>query len=121
MASNYGYNVGIPAQYQPNAFFLQPHGNVYLIGSSLEVANVPMNTGLSIALCLNEGLMYVKSMQNGTPNFMVYSIAPYEKKDNNNTQSSVDEKSSEDFLLSKIGAMEKKIEELGGKINELLQ
>jgi hypothetical protein len=51
---------------------------------------------------------------------MVYSIAPYEKKDNN-IQSSVDEKSSEDFLLSKIGAMEKKIEELGGKINELLQ
>ena len=120
MAANYGYNTGMPVSYQPNAFFLQPHGNVYLIGSSLEVANVPMNSGLSVALCLNEGLMYVKSMQNGTPNFMVYSIAPYEKKDNN-TQSSVDHKSSEDFLLSKIGAMEKRLEELGGKLNELLQ
>lgn len=116
MAANYG----LPMQYQPNAFFLQPHGNVYLIGSSLEVANVPMNSGLSVALCLNEGLMYVKSMQNGTPNFMVYSIAPYEKKDNNNTQSSVDQKSSEDFLLSKIGALEKRLDELGGKLNELL-
>jgi len=94
---------------------------VYLIGSSLEVANVPMNSGLSVALCLNEGLMYVKSMQNGTPNFMVYSIAPYEKKDNNNNVSSADEKSSEDFLLSKIGTIEKKLEELGGRINELLQ
>ena len=79
-----------------------------------------MNNGISVALCLNEGLMYIKSMQNGTPNFMVYTIAPYEKKDNNNTQSSVDEKSSEDFLLSKIGALEKKIEEIGGKLNELL-
>ena len=79
-----------------------------------------MNNGISIALCLNEGLMYIKSMQNGTPNFMVYSIAPYDKKDNN-VQSSVDEKSSEGFLLSKIGVLEKKIEELGGKLNELLQ
>ena len=119
MASNYTYGPQM-ASYQPNAFFLQPHGSVYLIGSSLEVANVPMNNGISVALCLNEGLMYIKSMQNGTPNFMVYTIAPYEKKDNNNIQSSVDEKSSEDFLLSKIGALEKKIEELGGKINELL-
>ena len=116
MAGNYTYNT---AMYQPNAFFLQPHGSVYLIGSSLEVANVPMNNGISIALCLNEGLMYIKSMQNGTPNFMVYSIAPYDKKDNN-VQSSADEKSSEDFLLSKIGALEKKVEELGGKLNELL-
>lgn len=105
------------ASYQPNAFFIQPHGNVYLIGSSLEVANVPMNNGLSVALCLNEGLMYVKSMQNGVPNFMVYSIAPYEKKDN--IQSS--DPKSEDFLLSKIGALEKKIEEIGGKLSELLQ
>jgi hypothetical protein len=51
---------------------------------------------------------------------MVYSIAPYEKKDNN-IQSSVDPKSSEDFLLSKIGVIEKRLEELGGKLNELLQ
>ena len=119
MAGNYTYGPQM-ASYQPNAFFLQPHGSVYLIGSSLEVANVPMNNGISVALCLNEGLMYIKSMQNGTPNFMVYTIAPYEKKDNNNIQSSVDEKSSEDFLLSKIGALEKKIEEIGGKLNELL-
>ena len=120
MANGYNYGAPMPT-YQPNAFFLQPHGSVYLIGSSLEVANVPMNNGISIALCLNEGLMYIKSMQNGTPNFMVYSIAPYEKKDNN-TQSSADNtKSSEDFLLSKIGDLEKKIETLGGKLNELLQ
>ena len=116
MATNYG----LPVSYQPNAFFLQPHGNVYLIGSSLEIANVPMNNGLSVALCLNENLMYIKSMQNGVPNFMVYSIAPYEKKDNN-VKSSVDDKSSEDFLLSRISAMEKQLEELGGKLNELLQ
>ena len=104
MAGNYTYNT---AMYQPNAFFLQPHGSVYLIGSSLEVANVPMNNGISIALCLNEGLMYIKSMQNGTPNFMVYSIAPYDKKDNN-VQSSVDEKSS-DHINSWANEMKEKI------------
>jgi len=42
--------------------FPQPQGSVYSINSPLEIGNVPIgSTGLSVALCLNEGLMYIKS------------------------------------------------------------
>ena len=44
--------------------FPQPQGNVYNINSTLEVANVPVGAGISVALCLNEGVMYIKTMQN---------------------------------------------------------
>ena len=47
-------------QYQPQQLFPQPQGNGYTINNSLEVANVPMSGGLSVALCLSEGLLYLK-------------------------------------------------------------
>ena len=37
--------------------FPQPQGNVYNINSTLEVANVPVGAGMSIALCLPENVM----------------------------------------------------------------
>lgn len=47
------------------SMFMTPQGNVYVIDSPLEVANVPMGTGLSVAICPNESLMYLKMYQNG--------------------------------------------------------
>ena len=64
--------------------FPQPQGNVYNINSTLEVANVPVGAGMSIALCLPENVMYIKTMQNGNPMFYPYKILPY----NNETTSS---------------------------------
>lgn len=58
--------------------FPQPQGNVYNINSTLEVANVPTGAGISVALCLNEGFMYIKTMQNGNPMFWAYRIVPYD-------------------------------------------
>lgn len=58
--------------------FPQPQGNVYNINSTLEVANVPVSAGMSVALCLNEGFMYIKTMQNGNPMFWAYKILPYD-------------------------------------------
>jgi len=42
--------------------FPQPQGNVYVIQNSLEVANIPAGAGITAALCLQENLLYMKSM-----------------------------------------------------------
>ena len=40
-----------------------------------------MGGGISVAVCMNEGVMYIKSLQNGSPTFMAYTIAPYVKEE----------------------------------------
>lgn len=65
------------------SMFLTPQGNVYIINSALEVANVPMGTGMSVAICPTENLMYLKMYQNGAPTISAYTLAPYEQPTNN--------------------------------------
>lgn len=88
MAYNYGQqsNLNIPQLQQPQQMspqqniqplFPQPQGNVYNINSTLEVANVPVGAGVSVALCLPENVMYIKTMQNGNPLFYPYKITPF--------------------------------------------
>lgn len=70
-----------PTQFQQQnvqPLFPQPQGNVYNINSTLEVANVPVGAGISVALCLQEGFMYIKTMQNGNPMFWAYKIMPFD-------------------------------------------
>jgi len=57
--------------------FPQPQGNVYNINSTLEVANVPVGAGISVALCMPENVMFIKTMQNGNPLFYPYKIMPF--------------------------------------------
>lgn len=82
----YGYNppasyVTSPPQVAVNQnvqpLFPQPQGNVYNINSTLEVANVPVGAGISVALCMAENTMFIKTMQNGNPMFYPYKILPY--------------------------------------------
>ena len=61
--------------------FPQPQGNVYNINSTLEVANVPVGAGMSVALCLPENVMYIKTMQNGNPLFYPYKVIPFTQND----------------------------------------
>lgn len=36
--------------YQQAQYFPQPQGNAYIVDNSLEVANIPMGTGISVIL-----------------------------------------------------------------------
>ena len=64
--------------FQGTQYFPQPQGNVYLINNSLEVANVPMGSGLSMAICPSESIMYLKTLQNGNPVILAYKLNPLE-------------------------------------------
>ena len=102
--------------YQATQYFPQPQGNVYLVNNSLEVANVPMGAGLSMVLCPSEGLMYLKTLQGGAPSIIVYSIAPYEQKQEEVSQPDYGAQIAE--LKSQIEALSKKLK--GGNLNELI-
>lgn len=121
MANN--YYTGPMFQNNPcssQQFFPQPQGNVYLINNSLEVANVPMSGGISIALCTNENIMYLKSMQNGNPMFMAYRIIPYEEKKPTSNKDIASLEARVDTLEKTIASYEKNNTASGGKLNELI-
>ena len=103
--------------YQATQYFPQPQGNVYLINNSLEVANVPMGAGLSIAICPSENIMYLKTLQGGAPSLIVYSIAPYEQKTEQSSQQ-VDYGAEIAELKTQIEALSKKVK--GGSFSELI-
>lgn len=68
--------------YQATQYFPQPQGSIYMIGNSSDVANVPVGAGLSAAICLREGVMYLKTIQNGSPMLLAYKLSPLESGDN---------------------------------------
>ena len=103
--------------YQATQYFPQPQGNVYFINNSLEVVNIPMGAGISMAVCPSEGIMYLKTLQGGAPSLIVYSIAPYESPvEQKSEQPNYDSQIAE--LRAQVEALSKKIK--GGSLNELL-
>jgi hypothetical protein len=98
-------------------YFPQPQGNVYMINNSMEVANVPMGAGISVAICPSESLLYLKSMQNGTPSFMAYSIAPYQPQANT---ASTDVQNA---LIAELKSLRQEVDNLkksGGKFTDVV-
>ena len=106
-------------QYQTNQYypqqpmFPQPQGNVYVIQNSLEVANIPAGAGITAALCLQENLLYMKSMQNGMPVFLAYKLSPYTDSPKPTTDS------TGPTMEERMNALEKQLkiilDTLGGK------
>ena len=103
---------------QIQQMFPQPQGSVYAINTPTEIGNVPIgSTGLSVAICFNEQLMYIKSFQNGNPVIMAYRISPYTKEEpapSNTNIPTLEER------LSKIETLLTNINNEGGKFNGLL-
>lgn len=95
------------AQQNIQPLFPQPQGNVYNINSTLEVANVPVGAGISVALCIPENIMYIKTMQNGNPLFYPYKILPF----NQNQEQKKEENLSIEEQLNKCNERIKILEE----------
>lgn len=106
---------GVPNFYgSQQPMFPQPNGNIYVISNSLEVANVPAGAGITAALCQSEGLLYLKTVQNGVPTFLAYKLTPYTESPKMNAQ--------ENDVETRLAMLEKQISTLlialGGKRND---
>ena len=107
--------------YQPAQYFPQPQGSIYMIGSSNEVANVPVGTGLSAAICLREGIVYLKTIQNGSPMLLGYKLSPLEgnpTQEQSNIaatpQNQSQEHTIEQRIMSMLEGFDKRLKELEG-------
>lgn len=105
---------------QIQQMFPQPQGSVYSINTPAEVGNVPIgSTGLSVAICFQDQIMYIKSFQNGNPVIMAYRVIPYTKEEP--TQNAAEP--SPDQYGERITKLEEAIKLIcdnGGKFNGLL-
>lgn len=101
--------------------FPQPQGNVYNINSTLEVANVPVGAGMSIALCLPENVMYIKTMQNGNPLFYPYKIIPFTQEQQNQTQTQKSEERPPDNQGISIDQLAEQVKLCSNKIVNIEQ
>lgn len=70
-------------QYQQMQVFPQPVGNVYNLNNSNDINNIPVGPHLSVGLCLNEGIVCIKSLQNGAPATLIYQLNAVKDKDEN--------------------------------------
>lgn len=98
--------------------FPQPQGSVYAINSPLDIGNVPTgSTGLSVAICLAENLMYIKSFQNGQPVIMAYRVSPFQKEERK-----AEETAPRVDVESRLSLLEEKLDKIltGGKFDGLL-
>ena len=124
MANNNYYNPTTPpgSYTAPPQFFPQPQGNVFFINNTLEVANIPVSAGVSVALCMPEGIMYLKSLQNGNPVLMAYNLTPYTITQKPSNENQEQEKSLENRIKHLEEHLDSILRKLntGGKISEQL-
>lgn len=74
-------NMMLPNFQQNPILFPQPVGSVYNLNTAADIANVPTGAGISLGLCLNENILYIKALQNGAPALLSYKLGPVEASD----------------------------------------
>lgn len=101
------------------SFFPQPIGNVYTLQTANEIGNIPAGNGLSVGLCLAEGVMYLKSLQNGTPVLVEYHLTT---GDNRPSSAPAQNEANEDEVKKIYSTLDKyddKITKLESQIKHL--
>ena len=110
--------------YPGQIVFPQPVGNVYNLNSANDIGNVPFGGNVSVGLCLSENIIYIKSLQNGTPMILSYKLSPLENLNTNQTVQNSDNRLEELIAtlnenIKKIDLLEKQVakikEKIGGK------
>lgn len=126
MNNNFQFPSGQASVYnqmqQIQQMFPQPQGSVYSINSPIDIGNVPIgSTGLSVAICLQDNLMYIKSFQNGQPAIMVYRISPFQKEGKEVPSSTPAAVAANDVEV-RLSSLEEKMEKIltGGKFDGLI-
>lgn len=81
-----------------------------------------MGLGLSVALCLNENLLYIKGMNNNNePTLLSYTLTPFQ---NTSSKPSASNQAEEPSVLERLEALEKEVSTLktskGGSLSELI-
>lgn len=112
--------------YQPAQYFPQPQGNIYMLGNSSEMVNVPIGSGLSAAICLRESVMYLKTLQNGNPVILAYKLNPLEGNLEQNqsvangpiTQQASVEGSLEQKILTILNEFDERLKKIEGGISK---
>ena len=112
--------------YQPAQYFPQPQGNIYMLGNSSEMVNVPIGSGLSAAICLRESVMYLKTLQNGNPVILAYKLNPLEGSLEQNqsvangsiTQQASVEGSLEQKILAILNEFDERLKKIEGGIGK---
>lgn len=82
----------------------QPQGNVYILNSLNEIDSLPISSGYTIGLILQENILLLKYIQNGIPVVSMYDLI-YHEKDNKSELAQIKEKieAIEQLLTSKGG------------------
>ena len=110
--------------YPGQIVFPQPVGNVYNLNSASDIGNVPFSGNVSVGLCLSENIVYIKSLQNGTPMILGYKLSPLENLNTNQVIQNSDNRLEELIATlnennKKIDLLEKQVakikEKIGGK------
>lgn len=112
------FNQMPPMQQMPQQqFFPQPQGNVFMINSSNEIGNIPIGNGLSAAICLQEGTLYLKTMQNGNLMSLAYRLSPLDTTVNATQSTSQISDESKNQIFQVLQNYEQRIKAIEDSLN----